>query len=140
MAVLSLMLAGNAQARSIPALAPVVERSNAWTQGKKFLVVPYHMIGADSMESAILGQYAEHVLKLHPGAPVPGFYLAEGLFRDAVRLLEQMGDGAFFGKLNDLGEPSCTLTVGRKFNVAMNRVAAIDPAIQLCQRLFNLSG
>jgi predicted ATPase len=29
MAVLSLMLAGNAQARSIPALAPVVERGNA---------------------------------------------------------------------------------------------------------------
>jgi hypothetical protein len=101
MAVLSLMLAGNAQARSIPALAPVVEHSNAWTQGKKFLVVPYHMIGADSMESAILGQYAEHVLKLHPDAPVPGFYLAEGLFRDAVRLREQMGDEAFFGKLNE---------------------------------------
>lgn len=34
------------------------------------------------------GQCAEHVLKRHPEAPVPGFYLAEGLFRDAARLRE----------------------------------------------------
>lgn len=34
------------------------------------------------MESAVLGQYAEFVRKKHPAAPVPGFYLAEGLFKD----------------------------------------------------------
>ena len=100
MAVLNLLLAGNTQARSIPELAGVVAK-NGWTHGKKFLLVPYHMIGAKDMESAILGQYAEFVRKLHPAAPIPGFYLAEGLFGDAQRMRGQIGDAAFFAKLNE---------------------------------------
>ena len=99
MAVLNLLLAGNTQARSIPELAPVVAR-HSWTEGRKFLLVPYHMIGARDMESAILGQYADFVRKQHPEAPVPGFYLADDLFRDAVRTRETMGDAAFFEELN----------------------------------------
>ena len=101
MAVLSLLLDGNTQARSITELADVVARHGGWTQGRKFLLVPYHMIGARDMESAILGQYADFVRRLHPEAPVPGFYLAEGLFQDAQRLREQMGDAPFFDKLNE---------------------------------------
>ena len=100
MAVLNLLLAGNLQARSTPELADVVAK-HGWTIGKKFLLVPYHMIGAKDMESAILGQYAEFVRKLHPNAPVPGFYLAEGLFSDAQRMREQMGEAAFFAHLNN---------------------------------------
>jgi len=100
MAVLNLLLAGNTQARSMPELADVVAK-HGWTHGKQFLLVPYHMIGARDMESAILGQYAEFVRRLHPDAPVPGFYLAEGLFADAKRMREQMGDAAFFTKLNE---------------------------------------
>src|SRR6202163_1210170 len=65
MAVLHLLLAGNTQARSITELADGVGKHNAWTQGKKFLLVPYHMIGARDMESAILGQYADFVRNLH---------------------------------------------------------------------------
>src|SRR5215831_762881 len=101
MAVLDLILAGNAAARSIPELANVIARHNAWTQGRKFLMVPYHMIGAKDLDSAILGQYAEHVGKLHPGAPVPGFYLAESLFADAQKLRQRMGNEAFFAALNE---------------------------------------
>ncbi len=101
MAVLSLLLSGNAKARSIQPLAETVAKHNAWTEGKRFLLVPYHMIGSRTMESAILGGYAEHVRVLHPQAPIPGFYLAEGLFHDAQQLREKMGDGAFFGKLNE---------------------------------------
>lgn len=99
MAVLNLLLAGNTQARSMPELADVVAR-HGWTHGRKFLLVPYHMIGARDMESAILGQYAEYVRKKHPEAPVPGFYLAEGLFRDARELRQRMGDERFFADLN----------------------------------------
>ena len=99
MAVLNLLLAGNTQARATPELADVVAR-HGWTEGRKFLLVPYHMIGARDMESAILGQYAEFVRLKHPTAPVPGFYLAEGLFKDARELRAQMGDEAFFAKLN----------------------------------------
>lgn len=100
MAVLNLLLAGNTQARATPELADVVAR-HGWTDGRKFLLVPYHMIGARDMESAILGQYAEFVRKKHPEAPVPGFYLAEGLFKDASALRRSMGDDAFFAKLNE---------------------------------------
>src|SRR5205807_3329721 len=99
MAVLDLILAGNAAARSIPELADVVARHNTWTEGRKFLMVPYHMIGARNLESAIFGQYAEHVGKLNPGAPLPGFYLAESLFVDAQKLRQRMGDQAFFAAL-----------------------------------------
>lgn len=100
MAVLNLLLAGNTQARSLPELADVVAR-HGWTHGRKFLLVPYHMIGARDMESGILGQYAEFVRKTHPDAPVPGFYLAEGLFKDARDMRLRMGDAAFFGQLNE---------------------------------------
>ena len=99
-AVLNLLLAGNTQARATPELADVVAR-NGWTTGRKFLLVPYHMVGARDMESAVLGQYAEFVRKKHPEAPVPGFYLAEGLFKDASALRLRMGDESFFAKLNE---------------------------------------
>jgi len=101
MAVLNLLLSGNVQARSMTELADVVAQHNGWTQGRRFLLVPYHMIGARNMESAILGQYAEYVRHLHPQAPVPGFYLADRLFQDAQRLREQLGDEHFFARLND---------------------------------------
>jgi hypothetical protein len=105
MAVLHLLLQGEPRARSIPELAGVVSRHNAWTQGKRFLLVPYHLIGARSLESAILGHYAEHVRRLHPDAPLPGVYLAAGIFRDAQALREPMGDEAFFATLNAGREP-----------------------------------
>ena len=100
MAVLTLLLQGDARARSIPELAEVVTRANEWTMNRRVLVVPYHMIGATSMESAILGHYAEHVRRLHPQAPTPGFFQAQHVFQDARALRDTMGDAAFFAKLN----------------------------------------
>lgn len=104
MAVLTLLLQRNSEARSIPELADVVARNNAWTQNRKFLVVPYHMIGATSMEAAILGHYADYIRKVHPTAPTPGFYRADALFEDARRLRAKMGDEAFFSQLGSSGE------------------------------------
>ncbi|MGH8646327.1 MAG: hypothetical protein ACREX4_18450 [Gammaproteobacteria bacterium] len=100
MAVLNLLLSGDVRARSITELADAVARHNAWTQGKRFLLIPYHMIGSRDMESAILGQYADFVREHHPEAPVPGFYLADGLFQDAVRLRQQLGAPQFFKQVN----------------------------------------
>lgn len=100
MAVLDLMLEREPAARGILELAAAIERSNTWTEGKKFLLVPYHMIGARNMEAGILGGYAEFIRHKHPEAPVPGVYLAEGLFADAEGLRRSMGDEAFFAKLN----------------------------------------
>ena len=99
MAVLHLILEGNSAARGIPELAPVVSKHNDWIAGKKFLLVPYHMIGSADMESGILGGYVEFIRRVHPEAPIPGVYRAEGLFRDAENLRKQMGDARFFGVL-----------------------------------------
>jgi hypothetical protein len=49
-------------------------------EGRRFLLVPYHMLGARSMDSAILGGYVDHVTRVHPEAPLPGVYLAERIF------------------------------------------------------------
>lgn len=100
MAVLALLLAGYRGARAVRELAPVVTRHDTILTGKRFLMVPYHMIGAQNVETAILGGYAEHVRRLHPEAPVPGFYLGEKLFEDARHLRTTMGDSAFFDGLN----------------------------------------
>ena len=100
MAVLHLLLQGNAEARSMPELAPVVAKSNEWTEGRNFLMVPFHMIGSRTMEQGILGQYANYVRQKHPDAPIPGVYLAESLFVDAQSLREEMKDDAFFTTLN----------------------------------------
>lgn len=100
MAILHLLMGNNPDARAIKELAEVVAKHNAWTQGKKFLLVPFHMIGSRNMEQGILGQYANYVRQLHPEAPIPGVYLAESLFEDAKSLQQEMGDEGFFQKLN----------------------------------------
>ena len=100
MAMMSLLLEGDATARGKPELAPVVSRHNAWTQGKHFLVVPYHMLDAETLESALFAGYAEQVARLHPQAPSPGFYQSAGMLQDARQLRAQMGDETFFRTLN----------------------------------------
>jgi hypothetical protein len=101
MAVLHLILAGNPQARGIPALAGVIAKHNAWLQGKKFLLVPYHMIRAESMESGVMGGYVDFIRRTEPQAPVPAVFLADRLFEDAQRLRQRIGDEAFFRSLNE---------------------------------------
>ena len=49
------------------------------------------MIGARNMESAILGGYVDHVMQLHPTAPLPGVYLADDIFKNAQQ--HRQGDG-----------------------------------------------
>ena len=101
MAILDLLLAGNVRVRAIPELAATINRHDPWLSGKRFLMVPFHMIGARDVESAILGGYAEHVRRLHPDAPTPGFYLGERMFEDARGLRTLLGDAAFFKQLNE---------------------------------------
>ena len=101
MAILHLILSGNSSARGIPELASVIQNHNSWIEGKKFLLVPYHMIAAHDVESGILGGYVDFVRRVHPEAPIPGVYLAEGLFKDASALRQRMGDDAFFAAMSE---------------------------------------
>ena len=103
MAVLHLLLQGNTAARGIPELGSVVKNHDHWMAGRNCLLVPYHMIGADSVEAGVLGGYARHIKKLHPQAPVPGFYLSGRLFDNARQLRRQMGDETFFAGLASCG-------------------------------------
>jgi hypothetical protein len=101
MAILHLLLQGNSYARSIPELANVISNHNTWTQGKKFLLIPYHLIAAKDLESAILGGYTEYIHRHFPNAPTPAVFRSEGLLANAEQLRETMGDEKFFRKLNE---------------------------------------
>ncbi|MEX1028299.1 MAG: hypothetical protein WD049_09915 [Candidatus Paceibacterota bacterium] len=100
MAILHLILHRDPAARSLAKLAAVIDRANQWTEGKNFLLVPYHMIGAKNMEAGILGGYADFIRAKHPEASIPAIYLVDDLFRDAARLRRSMGDEPFFDGLD----------------------------------------
>jgi len=100
MAILHLILSGNSQARSIPELAEVIAKHSDWMEGKKFLMVPYHLLGAKNLESAILGGYSDYIARTQKDAPTPSVFLAEGLLANAEQQREALGDAKFFEVLN----------------------------------------
>lgn len=99
MALLDLMLADHPAPWSRGELH-ALRGKNDWIGKKKLLQLPIHMLGAQDMESKILGSYVAWVAKNHEGAPTPALYADQGLFEDASRLRATLGDDAFFGKLN----------------------------------------
>lgn len=99
MAVLNLILKNAANARSMEKLTDVIVK-HAWMKDRNFLMIPYHMIGATSMEAAILGGYVDYVEKHHPEARTPGVYLADSIFDNADKLRTGVGDEKFFEMLN----------------------------------------
>lgn len=104
MAVLSLILQGEPKARGIPELANVITKHNAWMGGKKFLLVPYHMIGATSLESWVLEGYAEFVAKLRPEAARPPIFKSAAIIEQARAERARYGDEQFFKNLNAVTE------------------------------------
>ena len=92
MAVLHLILTGHASARGIPELAEVIARHNAWMTGKKFLLVPYHMIGARSLEDGVLKGYCDFLAKTHPGVTPPPIYRSAALIKQAQQERQRYGD------------------------------------------------
>ena len=100
MAVLHLILQGNPAARGIPELAPVIQKHNGWLAGKKFLLVPYHMIGAHDMESGILGNYVEFMRATFPDTATPPVYVSAAIITQAQGERSNYGDDLFFKRLN----------------------------------------
>ena len=76
MAVLNLMLANHPAIQKFAEFPTLLAESNwnDWGHGKKFLLVPFHMIGKSDLTSAILEGYTDFVTKLHPDKPHPGVY------------------------------------------------------------------
>src|SRR6516165_7550624 len=66
MAVLHALLGNEPAARAVPQLQPVVAAHDPVLQGKKVLRLAYHLLGAKSLEEAILGGYVSQIRQLHP--------------------------------------------------------------------------
>ncbi|WPW31402.1 phage resistance protein [Streptomyces atratus] len=96
MAVLHALLRGDQTARSRKDFDPVLGK-HEWLDGerKKFLLVPYHMLGAKSLEQRVLGGYVSHVKALHSDAPTPQVYRTDSLFEDIRSHRQRMGDEKF---------------------------------------------
>lgn len=99
MAVLYAILKGDPNARGKRRLADVVARHDPWLKDRRFLLVPYHLPDSQSLDAAILGGYVDHVLKEHPGRPLPAVYRDDELIADAKEQRQQLGDDAFIAQL-----------------------------------------
>ncbi|MEU7481306.1 hypothetical protein AB0A63_35390 [Lentzea sp. NPDC042327] len=98
MAVLHAMLDGHPAALDRADFGDVVAR-HRWLGDKRFLLIPYHLTGSESLEAAILGGYVQHVREHHPDQPIPQVYRAQGLLEDARRLRGKLGDEQFLAGL-----------------------------------------
>ncbi|GAA4543128.1 BREX-2 system ATPase PglY [Streptomyces collinus] len=101
MAVLYSLLSGNPAARARTEFDSVLTK-HEWlgTDGKKFLLVPYHMLGAKALEQRVLGGYVRHVKRLHPEASTPQVYRTDGLFDDIRADRASYGDAAVIQRLS----------------------------------------
>ena len=102
MAVLHLLLTGNASARALPGLQQVVADHAGLLDGDrgKLLVIDYHLVGAASFEQAVFSGYLKQVEAMHPGVDMPVLHRTDPLFIDAADRRTDMGDEKFFAKLN----------------------------------------
>lgn len=98
MALLDLMLADHPAPWSRGELH-TLRGKHEWIGKKRLLQLPIHMLGAQDMESKILGSYVAWAAKHHPQAPTPALYADQGLFDDARDLRRRMGDDKFFEEL-----------------------------------------
>lgn len=101
MAVTHLLLQGEPAARSKPELASVLHKYEAKLAGRKFLLVPFQAVGANSLEQVVLGGYVEYVQRLHPERGLPAVYVSDGIVEDSRTKRAELGDEAFFRILSD---------------------------------------
>jgi hypothetical protein len=104
MAVLYALLRHNSTARAKQELQPVVDKHDAVLRSKNVLPLAFHLLAAKSMEAALFGGYVRQISALHPDAPLPALYMADGLLADADRMRARVGDEGFFAGLNGGGD------------------------------------
>ncbi|WP_406085007.1 phage resistance protein [Streptomyces virginiae] len=107
MAVLHALLRRDPAALSRTDFDPILAK-HEWlsVDRKQFLLVPYHMLGAKSLEQRVLGGYVTHLKRLHPEAPAPQVYRTDSLFADIRSHRVRMGDEAFIKGLAGADEDS----------------------------------
>ena len=101
MAVLHLLLQQEPAARAKEGLEAVVTKHNTWLEGKKFLLVPYHMIGAGEHGVGHPRRLRGARARAPPGRADPRRLPGRGALPATPReLRETLGDEAFFERLN----------------------------------------
>ncbi|MGB0972431.1 MAG: DUF6079 family protein, partial [Mycobacterium sp.] len=95
MAVLYALL-GNHPAIRNSKFQELTGRYDGELAGKKILRLTYHLLGARSLEQAVLKGYVEQIALLHPDAAV---HVSDGLLDDAENLRQRMGDEQFLAGL-----------------------------------------
>lgn len=101
MTVLHAVLANDPAARRKTGLQEVIADHDDWLRalpGRGFLMVPYHLVGATDIGSAILGGYVNAVRRLRPDEPTPPVYKADALLDDARRQRAFLGGDARFAE------------------------------------------
>jgi len=106
MTVLHAMLNGDPAAREKAELQPLLGEHASWLTGRRFLLVPYHLIGAESLDAAVLGGYVKRVREVRPDASTPAVYRDDAMLVDARAWRARMGDDAFIAALGEKpGDP-----------------------------------
>lgn len=98
MAVLYALL-GNHPAVRQPKFQRLTGAYDGQLAGKKILRLTYHLLGAKSLEQAVLSGYVAQIKRLHPDAPLPAVHISDALLDNAESWREKLGDDAFFAGL-----------------------------------------
>ncbi|RJQ78833.1 PglY protein [Pseudonocardiaceae bacterium YIM PH 21723] len=96
--VLHAVLNNEPIARRKPNLQPIIAEHDGWLGNKRFLMVPYHLVGAADIDSAVLGGYVRTIRKLHPDQPTPAVYRADYMLQDALRQRQFLADDVKFAE------------------------------------------
>lgn len=102
MAVMHLLLTGNPQAKALPGLQAQVATHEGLLE-RNLLAIDYHLIGADSFESALFGGYVATMKKRHPQATAPILHRSDSLFDNADQYRSDLGDEKFFARFEASG-------------------------------------
>ncbi|GAA1180382.1 hypothetical protein GCM10009654_41970 [Streptomyces hebeiensis] len=94
--VLHAVLNNHPAARRKERLQEVIAPHDDWLRRKKFLMVPYHLVGSADLDSALLGGYVATVRKLHPDEPTPAVYRADAALADARKQRAFLADDGKF--------------------------------------------
>lgn len=98
MAVLYALL-GNHAAVRVPKFQELTGHYDGALAGKKLLRLTYHLLGAKTLEQAVLRGYVEQITRLYPDAPLPAVHVSDKLLDDAEKLRQRMGDEEFLAGL-----------------------------------------
>ncbi|MGI5232535.1 PglY protein [Actinoallomurus sp. CA-142502] len=94
MTVLHAVLDNDPAARSKPELQDVIAAHDEWLRGRRFMMVPFHLVGSADLDSAILGGYVAAARRL--GLSTPPVYRSDAMLADARRQREFLADDAKF--------------------------------------------